>query len=379
MAKLEEVKLSFMKKFPFNWKSENISSYFPEIIDPDIKCANVIIYNKSYIFKTLSVNNGQQLEEIELFINNNYGGNPRAFVTKNMLVWLFGINNKSKIIGLYDKLTGFMVGIIGVINVSVIMDNNKINIYYPVLGCIEINYRRKGLFKELIYKLVETVKEEKIISVLFISNDINMESNVEIEYYSRPINIQKVFNNKMFKDIEKKSEEEKKAIIEYFKITRKMDDKYERADKKDIKKIYEIYSTYIKRYNFIVEFTKQELEHLLFNEIVDSFVIKKDNEIVDFCSIYTTWSGKYASRMKNANLFLYTSNDETSYSIIDNLICYCNGNGIDILKCNNLMENKDILDVLKFSNKQMVNVYMGNLTSRTYTPNTVYFSPFNLI
>ncbi len=105
------------------------------------------------------------------------------------------------------------------------------------------------------------------------------------------------------------------------------------------------YSCY--EYLTLLQFKYMMLE----NNFVHSYVIKdEDDNVIDFFSFirYNTSIKDSDQRITRAQVYYYSSDEETIYSIMRYIIILANNKGCDVVDALDIHENMEVTDSLKF-------------------------------
>ena len=353
------------------------------IIDKDINLnpeTEPITLADGYDWVQLNINNDDDLSKITEFINQYYiediSGQFRLHYSSEFLRWYFTKPFESKTdtalcLGVVVKETGLLVGFI-----SSILSKNQI--YSGKLKTSEVNFlcvhpklRDKRLSPLLIKELsrrvkLQSVEFEGLKQMIYTSNKYLPTPFASAKYYHRPIDMDALIETN-FTIIPKNLTilDIKKQLL----LPKNMAQTYMKLNETHITGAMNVLNEYFEKFTCHPLFDEDEFKHVfLNNNIVSSYVVMKDDNIVDFVSFYKLPSKILESSINQKYPFLnigylyyYSSNSENLYNIINNIVIAAKNEGMHVFNALDIMENSLILKDLKFQEGSgKLNYYLGN-------------------
>jgi glycylpeptide N-tetradecanoyltransferase len=240
------------------------------------------------------------------------------------------------------------------------------------LLCVHQQLRTKKLVPCLITELTRLFSVNNYSKGVFNANIYINKPLISSKYYLKPLNVDKLVdtgflkldlkNNKVTVDNIKKANEI---------ITKNTPKNFVDMQPQHIEMSFNIFNKYMEKYNYHPIFTLDEFTHTFYNnEFVKSYVFEGSDDdgvyVNDFVSYYVTdikvLKGEHKdTTIKKGTLFYYSSLNETSYSILKNILISANNNGIDVFCANGIMEHCDMLRELGFEEfGQELHYYLYN-------------------
>lgn len=329
-----------------------------KIIDPDLKLKFQTQKKmfEPYTWIEFDLSNDKQMDDICAFLNKNYvcdkNDSLKLYYTKEYIRWSLGFsdklpNSKSKIIGIHCN--GIIGGIIGA-------SIKKCQIFEKELEIADINYlcihpklREKGLAQMFIDEITRQMCNEDVIIGSFTTERYVPTPICKIEFYHRPLNYEKLYNAK-FVRLENGVSLQK--AISTFAIQYKHKYKVVKMKEEHYNEVYKLLCKYQDKYNFYEKYSLEEFIHYFKNSnIVSSYIILDNGEILDFFSYYNLPSYVIASEINNklpkfinaVYMHTYTSLNVTQLTIFKSAVLCAYEEGYDVFNCTDIMENIDIL------------------------------------
>lgn len=292
-----------------------------------------------YSWIEYDINNDNIMELVTEFLNKNNFSNGNKYrnnYSVEYLRWALGKNGRIVCIHSQNKIGGIMT-----FNTKTYQIFNKEYIANEVIHfCIHKKLRNKGI-AELFINEVERLSLLNGINIgTFGTNRYVPTPICKLEYYFRPINTAKLRNMNYISA----------GNLNYdkvFDIDYKLMYKTEKMGQKHLNGVYELLCEYQDKYNHHQKYTFDEFVHSFSNNsIVSSYVVlNNDNQIADFYSFYKldTCIENNNDSIKTAYLHMYTSVNVTQLTIFKSLLTSAKEENIDVLCCNDSLENMDVL------------------------------------
>lgn len=389
---LEEAKL---KSFDF-WNTQPVPK-LTEVIGSDGQIMDInpenfnCTMNNKFIFDTLNKDNLEQVKLVFDFLNSYYVNNIdtkfKLHYSLEHINWYINSPNviSDLLIIIKLKSNNQIMGCIFGFPEQMQINKNRVNVVTAKLLCVYPKLRNKKMSCMLIKELTRRsallgCKVGHYISGRYQPKPFNTSA-----LYFRPINIKKILASKfmVFDDkesgISKQSAEKEMIDIEkYYSIPDNLDNNSGNFIlMKDCHLVdaCNLLNNYLDKYNFHKIFSQEEFNHIFYNNnIVLSYVLCNDEgSVVDFISFYKQNSKVISSDnyINAAYIFYYTSNEETIYQLIKNILVIIKKCGIDVLGLYNVMENEAIIDGLLFTQATNINYYLWNWKCKELVPSQI--------
>jgi glycylpeptide N-tetradecanoyltransferase len=304
-------------------------------------------------WKTVDFNDKDELESTTSFINEHYvDDESERFTLKytpEFIKWSLAPNvTRAELLVLKynDKILGTVAYTVKHMKVG----NTDKDFGEVTFLCVHPKYRTaqqpKNKKQQMVHLLIDEairriVKGGATLGVFTTSKYIPTPS-AAIRYFHRPLNYRKLFKHQftiLDGDTDKIHERFVDHVAPY--------DYYHNASVEDMDKIFDLYNEYNKRHNLYVQYTKEQLQHYLFNDHVKVYVMKnKEGEVIDFVSYYLLSQSVKDSDdvIDGAYLFLYTVLREDINLLGSNLIrLVSRDTKCDVLTVTDVMQNSDFL------------------------------------
>jgi len=331
-----------------------------------------------YKWYTYDMNDTNVCNKVSTFLKKHYipdkRHNYRLQYSEKFLKWLFTVPGRLNIcIGVEsnkDIMAGFITGTI----IKMQINNETMDMVEIKFMCIHTQLRKKNLAKLLIKQI--TRRFEK--SEQFKGSEIKAIYGSELEkpeliftgkYYHRPLNIKNLLDSDLLK-MEGKIKI-KDIIKEHYLPEVPTNKSFRKIEKDDIEETYNLFTSYITKYNCYPIFDLGQFTHIFYNnDQVDTYVLILDDIVVDFISYLKipkeiTKKDKTKKIINRAYLYYYTSDEETSYRLIRDLMIVAKNDGIDELIATDIMEHCDLLHDLGFMNgPNKIHCYLHGTTCK---------------
>ena len=351
--------------------------------------------SNEFKFDTLDKNDPKQIKLLYDFLNDNYVNIMESkFKLHYSLEYLNWLINSPQVINELlilvkvkknDKIVGCIFGFLEKVQVN----KNVIDVINSKLMCVYSKLRHKKmacmLMKELIRRsIILGHKVGHYVSGRYQPKPFNTSS-----LYFRPINPKKILESKFMvfeqSAISKQGgqgiEKDMAEIEKYYDVPDNLDNK-NFILMKDIhlEQAYNLLNGYLEKFNFHPIFNQAEFNYMFYNnDIISSYVLcDNDNNVVDFISFY-----KQKSRMISNNnyinaayIYYYTSNEETIYQLVKNILIIAKKCNFDIIGMFDVMENESITNELLFTKATNINYYLWNWKCKDLVASQIGSVPF---
>jgi glycylpeptide N-tetradecanoyltransferase len=308
----------------------------------------------------LDLSNKEHMERVLILLNTYYTSSTQFSQIHTEEFMKFYYNDKSCIhlcvkSTKHNLFVGYICGKIVKTQLNRLVDN-----FVEVrLLCVHQQLRNKKLTPCLITELNRQYANLGYTKGFYSSNVYINKPLISSKYYLRPINVDKLLNTGFLKIDTKNTNITVENIKDANQINvERKSENFVKMEESHVEMAYNLFNSYIDKYNYHPIFTIEEFTHLFYNnKFVKSYVFTASDEdgeyITDFASYYTTEievlkSDTVNKVIKKGNLFYYTSIDNTPYSILKNLLIMAKENYVDVFSALNIMEHGDIMKELNF-------------------------------
>jgi len=343
-------------------------------IEPDkpIENVNTSIFELPPDFEwcTFDLSNKDECTLVATFLDKYYVEDSehtfRLHYTSDFIQWIYDNQSKNIAIGVRVRKNNMIVGFICGKLTKVQVNKNKLDLIEVNLLCIHPHIRNKKLAPVLIKELTRRFNLLGYSKALYTSSNYLPTPVLTANYYHKAINVQILHDTGFIKL-------DKKTILKNVKKAHKLPETFtlngfKKMELKHLDQMYDLFNTYMDKYNLHPIFTKDEFSKLFYNnKFVVCYVIEnEDGNVTDFASYYIMQSRVLKNNEKHefirqANLYYYTSLNETPYTIVRNLLIVARNTGIDVFNATDIMENATIVRELGFEpGTGLSNYYLYN-------------------
>ncbi|XP_046846137.1 glycylpeptide N-tetradecanoyltransferase 2-like [Xenia sp. Carnegie-2017] len=308
---------------------------------------------------TLDIDDEMQLKELYQLLNENYVEDDdnmfRFDYSSDFLKWALkppewkkqwhcGVRVSSN-----KKLVGFISAVPA-----------TINIYNTVKKCVEINFlcvhkklREKRVAPVLIREITRRVNLQGIFQAVYTAGVVLPKPVSACRYWHRSLNPKKLVDCK-FSNLSKNMTMSR--LIKLYKLPEEitLPNLYPILPN-DMEDAYLIVKEYLKKFSLSPVFSKEEFLHWFTprDGVMTCYVVKNDEgKITDLISYYTlpsTIMKHPTHKSLNAAYSFYNVSTVTPLSdLMQNALIIAKQNGFDVFNALDLMDNKEILEKLKF-------------------------------
>jgi glycylpeptide N-tetradecanoyltransferase len=343
--------------------SENFQDSDNGPIDPTKTPADVKDepYNLPDAFQwhTCDVNDDSEIKDIYTLLSENYVEDDDSMFRFDYSVeflrwalsppgylkqWHLGVRVKSS-----QKLVGFITGIPA-----------NIAIYDATQPMAEINFlcvhkklRAKRLAPVLIKEITRRVNKENVWQAVYTAGVVLPRPVSECRYYHRSLNPKKLIEVG-FSHLGPRMTMAR--TIKLYKVPEKAQlPGMRKMEAKDVDRVFELVSGYLKKFTLHPEFNKDELAHWMLPRegVVYSFVRENaTGEVTDVCSFYALPSSILGNTKHNLLRAAYSYwNVATTvplHELLYDALIYAKGYDFDVFNALNVMDNEAFLKELKF-------------------------------
>jgi len=256
----------------------------------------------------------------------------------SFIKWMLGITGF--LIAIVSKSNSTICGVVGgMVKTMTVFDKTEKFGSVKFLCALPL-YRKKKIAYTLIDESVRRLVKLGVKQGYFVTERCVPSPVTTIRYYDRPINYIKL---QKIKYIDIGGEPEK--VQTKFDLKTSVSHNYVEMTKEHIEMVYVLYNKYIVKYNVYIQYTQTELETLLLNECVNSYVVLDNNNVVDFISYYKLTYNVIGSdeKINTGVLFLYTCINKACDEMVENILKFAKINELDLFTVNDTMMIRDVL------------------------------------
>jgi glycylpeptide N-tetradecanoyltransferase len=318
---------------------------------------NEVNLPQGYQWTTLNVcDNQDDLFKFQKFISENYIEDEESDFSINysaeFFKWVFNLPGSN------PTCLAIVAG--DVIAATIVSSSQLVQVYREKLNGNEINFlcvHKELRGKRLVPLLIEEITrrsqlEGKTIST-FSSKSYLFEPYATVNYYHRALNFGKLVETG-YSRVPANSTE--KFVKKQLALPKHVSDKYVKMELEHVDRAYYVYTKYMRRFTSHQVLDKEQFVYTFVgNPFVTAYVVLEDGEIIDFVSYYKLSynvlkeNEQGHEQIQIANLYYYSSNIETVYSLVHNMMVIAKKEGMDVVNALDTMENKSIFDDMKFS------------------------------
>ncbi len=322
----------------------------------------------SYEWVSFDPYNDEDLETISTFLDKYYVEDPnnnfRLHYNLEFLQWVFRGPTESLLLGVRTKESNILVGFISGVSTRMQVSRHQLDVAEINFLCVIPKLRTKRLTPVLIQEITRQYQLLGIQQAFYTSARCFVKPFYTAQYYHRTLNPTKLVNSG-FQRLEKKADAGVAGIkaditLKDLKRTFKLSEKpsnetFRKMTEDDLPRVYQLFKKYLDRYSVHPIYTFEEFKHTFFgNRIVYCYVTERNDEVSDFISYYCLPS-KVLNENKekypfiyNAYLFYYTSNYETAYRLINDVLIMARRDGMDVFTALDTFEHECIFNTLNF-------------------------------
>jgi len=259
-------------------------------------------------------------------------------------VWHLGVRVKSN-----KKLVGFITGIPANIQVS----EEVIKMVEINFLCVHKKLRSKRLAPVLIKEITRRVNKENVWQAVYTAGVVLPRPVSECRYYHRSLNPKKLIEVG-FSHLGPRMTMAR--TIKLYKLPEHPQLAGMREmEEKDVQRVYELISSYLKKFPLHPEFDKDEIAHWILPRegVVYAFVRENQmGEVTDVCSFYSLPSSilghdKY-NLLKAAYSYWNVATTVPLHELMYDALIFAKQRDFDVFNALNVMENDQFLKELKF-------------------------------
>lgn len=310
---------------------------------------------ENFNWNEINPNSESDIDDLYNFLYENYmqkNDNFGLHYTKESLRWYLSNPKFYKNMFLFVKYKNKVVGFIIATPENISVFNKNDIIFNTTFLCVDKKIRDKSLgaimIKELLRRMYfNNVKYGYYTSPLDLPNKLTMSN-----YYHRPLNIKKLLDINF---ITKPNSISIKSFEKLYRVKDKKTTDYESLSLKTLNICVKEYNNYYKKYKIYQIMDEEEFKYKFFpvNNIIDTFIIKEDNNIKCLVSIFYLKSRilhniNYID-YNIAQIYHYYYSDEKLFiEFLEDILIYLKDKNIDVVNWIEQMDNHLFFNKLKF-------------------------------
>lgn len=249
--------------------------------------------------------------------------------------------------------------------------------------CVEKSLRSKRLAPLLIKEVTRRVNLTGIFQALYTAGIPLPEPIGTAQYYHRPLNFKKLLECGFTYLPPGKSVEQMESYYRLSSVKQSPSGMRPLVEA-DLPRVMELLETFLERFQLAHCFDLEECKHWFLprDQVIYSYVLLEDDNIVDFFSFYSIPSSILNQpeiphkTIQVAYLFYYSVSSQIRLlPLIKTVLQEAARLGFDVLNCLNLMENEgNLLEALKFgAGDGKLRFYLYNWRTEQFKPNEIGF------
>eukprot|EP00747_Dinoflagellata_sp_TGD_P157684 gnl/TRDRNA2_/TRDRNA2_177759_c6_seq2.p1 gnl/TRDRNA2_/TRDRNA2_177759_c6~~gnl/TRDRNA2_/TRDRNA2_177759_c6_seq2.p1 ORF type:complete len:373 (+),score=88.27 gnl/TRDRNA2_/TRDRNA2_177759_c6_seq2:499-1617(+) len=259
-------------------------------------------------------------------------------------LWHLGVRVKDN-----KKLVGFITGI----PANMAVHDSTIKMVEINFLCVHKKLRSKRLAPVLIKEITRRVNKQNIWQAVYTAGVVLPRPVSECRYYHRSLNPKKLI------EVGFSHLGPRMTMARTIKLYKVPDSPQlpgiRPMEKKDVRRVFELISAYLKKFPLHPEFEEEELAHWMLPrpEVVYSYVRENANgEVTDVCSFYSLPSSilgheKY-NLLKAAYSYWNVATTVPLHELMADALILAKQQDFDVFNALNVMENEQFLKELKF-------------------------------
>ena len=293
-------------------------------------------------WENINLNDDELMNKVSEFLNKNYVSDPKnkiiSVYTINFLRWVIGENGC--ILAIISIEKNEICGVISASCKNVTVFDKTDKFASVNFLCADPKYRTRKIANILIDEMTRHLLHKGYNQACFTTDRYVPTPRTTIRYYHRPLNYKKLHETKYMilnEEIEKTHEK--------LLVTKPLSDEFVKLNETHLKSVYDLYNKFMVKYNICCKYTEDELKEQLLNKFVTSYVIIKNDIVVDFVSYYKlSYNITDSSEQISAgHLYLYSANNVDNYKIMDEVLKIATQENLDVFIVNDTNNMAEII------------------------------------
>lgn len=349
---------TFWETQPVPKLTDSVKDYGRLISEETMKNRKVGAYSlpPGFEWYTINPNNADDIEEVTKFINRYYleddDGSFRFNYSNDFLKWALAPPGQEETdlvvaarVSKNKKIVGFISGVI----VNMFVGTNTLKMADIDFLCVHPSLRNKSLASVLIKEVTRRVINSHGISQGIYSAARHLPKPISsVKFYHKHINIKKLVDVG-FADDDKNYNSKKCHISPNLSLKN-----FRKIELKDAIKSHELLSTFMTKYTCFPVFSLDEFKHwFIDNNFVSTYVVVDEQDVpLDLISYFklkhTVLKNPNYNFIEVACVYYYTCHNHTINKLGENMLTMAQKENIDVVNITDIMDNKEMVDGLKF-------------------------------
>lgn len=392
----EEVEKS-KKQYKF-WKTQPVTD-IDEVVTKegkivDLKETNYVIKKlpslpNGFVWCDIDVcsENNQDLKDVSELLDEHYVedmyGEFRLHYSPELLKWYFEVPNNNRIcFGVRTEQNNKLVAFISAVRTTIQINRTISEVPEINFMCIHQKLRNKGLAPVLIKEVTRRAVDIGYNEAFYTAVRYLPKPFATVKYYHRALNLKKLLDVGFTQLSGEVKFEEAENTLRLPTTPRNKN--LVKMEEHHIEGAMGCLNRYLEKYTLHPIFSFDEFKHTFYgNDYVTTYVLldsdSEEQPVVDMASYYylphrvlKNNGSRENDFLKEATLFYYSTNVETNYRIICDMMIVANNNGMDVFNATDIMENDDILSELHFeAGTGRLHYYFYNFKVRDMVPSQI--------
>ncbi|GMR42076.1 hypothetical protein PMAYCL1PPCAC_12271 [Pristionchus mayeri] len=313
---------------------------------------------KGFEWSDIDITDDAQLHEVYTLLNENYVEDDdnmfRFDYSKNFLQWALLIPGwlKQWHCGVRATASKKLFAFISAVPQAIrVYDKEKKMVEINFL-CVHKKLRSKRVAPVLIREITRRVNLQGIFQAAYTAGVVLPKPVAQCRYYHRNLNPKKLIECR-FSHLGPKM-----TMARTVKLYKLPDvvatEGFRPLQKKDITGAWQLLQQHLKQFKLAPIFSKKEFEHIFLprEDVIYSFVVEKSGKITDMVSFYslpsTVVNNPLHDQMRAAYGYYCVPGSVPLKQLVNDMLIIAHQIGFDVFNLLDLMDNKEILDGLKF-------------------------------
>ena len=337
---------------------------------------------KGFSWCVVDTSDEAQKNELYEFLRNHYVSHPqnsyRFAYSGEFLDWALHPPGwrKEWLVGVRADSTNKLAAFISAIPITVRAEGAQGDLHIVAVDFLSVHQQLRGkhLAPLLIKEITRRVNLTGIFTAIFTAGKLINMPLTTAQYMHRLVNYKKLVAIKFTSP--RPGENIDQVAKRYTLSQQPREQGFREMVKEDVPQVTAKLNEYLKNFAFSQVFTEEEVEHWFLPRpgIIGSYVIEKKKEIIDFISFYIVPSSvrdcqEYDS-FTAAYIYYYFSKPSRLTDLCRAAMCVAHHQyGADVINCLNILDNKNILEPLRFvQGDGHLNYYFYNFAYPEVTP-----------
>ncbi|RWS11094.1 glycylpeptide N-tetradecanoyltransferase 2-like protein, partial [Dinothrombium tinctorium] len=328
----------------FTWDTLNIDD--PVVVNADVKAFENSLFSI-------------QLKELYHLLNENYVEDDdnmfRFDYSPEFLKWALKPPHWKQDwhCGVRVTKSNKLVGFISAVPATIRVNEKSIKMVEINFLCVYKKLRAKRMTPVLIKEITRRVNLSGIFQAVYTAGVILPKPIGTCRYWHRSLNPKKLIDVK-FSHLSRNMNIQR--TVKLYKLPENPKTAgFRKLEKKDIRKVHKLLNEYLNKFDLAPVYSHEEVLHWFMprQDVVDSYVVEQDHDVVGFTSFYTLPSTvmhhpNYKSIKAAYSFYNVPSAKVSLQDLMNDALIIAKNSGYDVFNALDLMDNKSVLENLKF-------------------------------